>query len=260
MGISHSWNGTVLTITSDSGTSSADLKGDIGIRGPQGPAGDQYKPQYGVDYFTDAEKGAFLDEIDEHIVENKEALFLAETKEYVAENTVNAEYVGEYVRENTVNAEYVASYAAPVGHLADDTNPHGVTAEQVGARPNTWTPTAADVGTAEIKTLWVNAGAGWAFPAQTLPLDLTGYDCVEVVASVGELPNNFTTSPKVPIGQSGFVCGFGSDFWLHTRSFTVSTDGITFTSGAMQDPGGTIYNDWDGRSVPYKIYGIKEVQ
>lgn len=40
--IKHSWNGTVLTITSDSGTSSCDLKGrqgDDGIRGPQGPAG-----------------------------------------------------------------------------------------------------------------------------------------------------------------------------------------------------------------------------
>ena len=40
--ITHSWNGTVLTITSDSGTSSADLKGatgNTGTRGPQGPAG-----------------------------------------------------------------------------------------------------------------------------------------------------------------------------------------------------------------------------
>lgn len=40
--ITHEWNGTVLTITSDSGTSSMDLKGgqgDIGPRGPQGPAG-----------------------------------------------------------------------------------------------------------------------------------------------------------------------------------------------------------------------------
>ena len=39
MGITHRWDGTVLTITSDSGTSSADLrgeKGDDGIRGPQG--------------------------------------------------------------------------------------------------------------------------------------------------------------------------------------------------------------------------------
>ncbi len=41
-GISHSWNGTVLTITSDSGTSSADLKGekgDDGVRGAQGASG-----------------------------------------------------------------------------------------------------------------------------------------------------------------------------------------------------------------------------
>lgn len=42
MGITHEWNGTVLTITSDSGTSSADLKGekgDTGIRGAQGEKG-----------------------------------------------------------------------------------------------------------------------------------------------------------------------------------------------------------------------------
>ena len=37
--ITHSWNGTVLTITSDSGTSSADLKGEMGVRGPQGLVG-----------------------------------------------------------------------------------------------------------------------------------------------------------------------------------------------------------------------------
>ena len=36
--IFHEWHGTVLTITSDSGTSSMDLKGErgeMGIRGPQ---------------------------------------------------------------------------------------------------------------------------------------------------------------------------------------------------------------------------------
>jgi hypothetical protein len=30
-------------------------------------------------------------------------------------------------------------------HVANKKNPHGVTAEQVGARPNTWMPTAAEV-------------------------------------------------------------------------------------------------------------------
>ena len=42
MGITHKWNGTILTITSDSGTSSADLKGDKGddgVRGVQGIPG-----------------------------------------------------------------------------------------------------------------------------------------------------------------------------------------------------------------------------
>lgn len=31
-------------------------------------------------------------------------------------------------------------------HTGNTNNPHGVTAEQVGARPNTWLPTAAEVG------------------------------------------------------------------------------------------------------------------
>ena len=55
----HSWNGTVLTITSASGTSSSDLKGDKGDKGNTGPAGkdgtpgaDVKTPEYGVDYGT----------------------------------------------------------------------------------------------------------------------------------------------------------------------------------------------------------------
>ena len=37
--IQHQWNGTVLTITSDSGTSSSDLKGAKGDDGPRGAQG-----------------------------------------------------------------------------------------------------------------------------------------------------------------------------------------------------------------------------
>ena len=50
--ITHEWNGTVLTITSDSGTSSADLqggKGDTGPRGAQGPAGVIVNPDGTID-------------------------------------------------------------------------------------------------------------------------------------------------------------------------------------------------------------------
>lgn len=75
----HSWNGTTLTITSASGTSSADLKGGTGATGatgatgPQGPQGetgatgpagadgaDGYTPVKGTDYWTDADKTEML--------------------------------------------------------------------------------------------------------------------------------------------------------------------------------------------------------
>jgi hypothetical protein len=59
--IFHEWNGTILTITSDSGTSSADLKGDkgdTGVRGPQGAAGGSNVDLSG--YYTKDEINAML--------------------------------------------------------------------------------------------------------------------------------------------------------------------------------------------------------
>ena len=50
--ITHEWTGTVLTITSDSGSSSVDLKGgkgDTGPRGAQGPAGVIVNPDGTID-------------------------------------------------------------------------------------------------------------------------------------------------------------------------------------------------------------------
>ena len=48
----HSWNGTTLTVTSASGTSSADLKG-----------ADGYTPVKGTDYYTEEEKAEFVNEV-----------------------------------------------------------------------------------------------------------------------------------------------------------------------------------------------------
>lgn len=69
--IKHEWNGTVLTITSDSGTSSADLqgaKGSTGARGARGLKGesggvDGYTPQKGVDYYTDADQEEIIQQV-----------------------------------------------------------------------------------------------------------------------------------------------------------------------------------------------------
>lgn len=51
----HNWNGTVLTITSASGTSSADLKGEKGIDG--------YTPEINVDYWTEQDKEEIITDV-----------------------------------------------------------------------------------------------------------------------------------------------------------------------------------------------------
>ena len=52
--VTHSWNGTVLSITSAAGTSSSELKGEKGDSGADGADG--YTPVKGTDYFTEADK------------------------------------------------------------------------------------------------------------------------------------------------------------------------------------------------------------
>lgn len=51
----HYWDGTVLVVTSASGSSSADLKGETGDDG--------YTPVKGTDYWTDEDKQSIIDEI-----------------------------------------------------------------------------------------------------------------------------------------------------------------------------------------------------
>lgn len=56
---------------------------------------------------------------------------------------VTAEQVGADVAGSAA-----AVTATLTSHTSNSSNPHSVTAEQVGARPDTWTPTAAEVGAA----------------------------------------------------------------------------------------------------------------
>lgn len=108
--ITHSWDGTILTVTSDSGTSSADLKGTTGDTGPRGPRGlkgdvniSSVNGKTGVVQLTAGDVGA--------------------------------------LPSTTV----IPTTAAEVNARADDWLP---TAEEVGARADTWLPTPAEIGAA----------------------------------------------------------------------------------------------------------------
>ena len=68
--VTHKWSGTILEVTSASGTSSVDLKGEKGDKGDTGPQGDTgetgatgvdgYTPVKGTDYYTEADKAEMV--------------------------------------------------------------------------------------------------------------------------------------------------------------------------------------------------------
>ena len=99
-------------------------------------------------------------------------------------------------------------------HAANQQNPHGVTADQVGARPATWTPTAADVGaapashttdttihiTASERTAWNGKAAGNHTHAASSITDLTGTDYTTVRVRGMAICASSATAPTIGNG------------------------------------------------------------
>lgn len=124
--ITHSWNGTVLTITSDAGTSSADLQGaagDIGPRGPQGPAGVVVGGNGDIDltgYATEAYVDAAVASVDVDLTGYATQTYvnnrITETRTYVDNKVANVEAtvdLSDYYTKSEVDAKIpdVSGYA-----------------------------------------------------------------------------------------------------------------------------------------------------
>lgn len=114
--------------------------------------------------------------------------------------------------------------------------------------------------------LWTNSNPTVSFPAQTIPLDLSSYDAVKIVALfVENTISSFVT--ELPVGSEDRAISY---FYLNTtnttnastflngcsRTASVRTTGITFGNGQMIYVGNA-YVDWNNRAIPWKIYGIK---
>lgn len=115
------------------------------------------------------------------------------------------------------------------------------------------------------KLLWTNPNPASDFAPQTLALDLSGYDEVEIVATfLGDTNASYSTRCAVGAGSNlayqilNTATATNASTFINgvAREFTVSTSGITFGNGQMTYNGGA-YTNWQARAIPYKIYGIK---
>lgn len=108
--------------------------------------------------------------------------------------------------------------------------------------------------TAKVK-LWENAKIDSTFNAQTISLDLSGYDGVEIFYYVDSTTNIYQSTGFIKTGLPGimYYVTASTGNRLH-RNFTINTNGIKFET-AVASSGATV----GGLCIPYQIYGIKGV-
>ena len=121
---------------------------------------------------------------------------------------------------------------------------------------------ADDIGAvSKLELLWENASPSSSFAAQTVSLDLSGYDAVLIKATTtsnnpsDEYYGFFNTLAFVGDGIKTvmFFCSGNTNRSGH-RMAQATSSGVTF-SKCMWNAAQT-----DGFGVPYYIYGIKGVQ
>lgn len=103
--------------------------------------------------------------------------------------------------------------------------------------------------------LWTNPNPTASFGPQTINLDLSDYDYVEIIAKKTASETWYFTS-KIPIIAQGNLYFIESGVTFD-RNCTLSSTGIQFKTGYYNLATGSLVTD-NTRSVPYQIYGIKE--
>ena len=110
--------------------------------------------------------------------------------------------------------------------------------------------------------LWENASPASAFAAQTVSLDLSEYDAVEIIYSY-YANSTLDYRATVRIGKSAelnTICNITATTaasFNTTRQCSVKNTGVTFTGGGYKYVNTTSYTAADTYSVPFVIYGIR---
>ena len=106
--------------------------------------------------------------------------------------------------------------------------------------------------------LWTNPNPTSSFSAQTISLDLSKYDMVEVVARQ-YMSDPYYFSSKTEVGKSGklFCYGYDDARELDARKYSVSTTGVSFETGYYTPISASSGSTSAIHNIPYKIYGIK---
>lgn len=145
--VTHSWNGTILSVTSASGTSSKDLKGDPGAIGSNGKDGTSVTVKSVSESTVDGGLNVIT------FSDGKTVTIKNGSKGSTGVSGTNGndgytpiKGVDYYTEEDKAEIVDELKNSAPVKSVNGKTGAVSLSADDVGARPSTWTPTYTDVG------------------------------------------------------------------------------------------------------------------
>ena len=239
----HSFDGTVLTVTSASGTSSVDLKGDKGDTGTNGKDGiDGYTPVKGIDYYTENEKSEIIAQVLEAINGSSVFGYVDENNNIVVSgNLDNGTYTVKYELEDgtTLNIGNLVldadTYYLVTSNLTNCTNSNHTTEVVEGdSYTATITPNsgynissiAVTMGGIDVTTSTVNDG-------NINITNVTGNIVITVIAEeVVNTPSYENLLPSaVDANGNDFVGENGEDGYKYGYRISRSGGGETATDG-----------------------------
>ena len=156
----------------------------------------------------------------------------------------NAEFQGEvYVGGCTPNGE------TPYPVVRYNTS----NSKQEYYNGSSWSQVPGGGGGGSWTSLWTNSAPSSDFAAQTVPLDLSGWNLIAILAKTTTTGN--TTSvflAAVGTGSILSVPNLGSTQYFYKRTMDVQTTGVTFSTGYRNTTGtsGASY------CIPVAIYGL----
>ena len=114
-------------------------------------------------------------------------------------------------------------------------------------------------GSVEIETLWERDDNTTPFSAQTIPLDLSKYTSIGILAITYSYTSNYKSNPiiykELSVGNSAMLQGIqrsptNKDYFM-IREVSCNNNGVTFGEGSYDN-----VND-NGAMLPVCIFGLK---
>lgn len=199
---SHNWEGTVLSVTSGSGTTSADLQGPKGDSGAAGSPG------------NDGEDGVGIAS--------------------VQQTTSSTADGGKNVMTLTLTNGTTSTFTVYNGKKGSTGS--GIT----------------------MKKLWTNASPTSSFAAQTVSVNLSGYQFILIEWRFDNKSTAFSYSQLMRVGVKTKI-HFAYEEAYTNRDTTPSSSGVTFGAGYYTVLKTTNYQLNNVYAIPYQIYGIAGV-